>query len=133
MKPLTVYVFNRRALRAPLILAAVLTVYVGWRGDWIALVGLPLIYVAWLGCAPNANLVNGCLPLLATIVVLVLGLALRQIGLIVAAGVCGATWFAASVESGLRCWPEVVNTEPSDRSVPAAGPDSDGESSPPAR
>jgi hypothetical protein len=112
MAPVPVYVFNRRELRSPLVIMAILIVYVVWRRDWIGLVGLPLVYVSWCGCAPNLNLVDGCLPVLATVVATVLGLTLGQVGLSVAAGASGVTWIVASIESARRCKPEVIQAEP---------------------
>jgi hypothetical protein len=112
MEPIPVYVFNRRELRAPVVLMATLIVYVVWRGDWIGLVGLPLAYLSWCGCAPNLNLADGCLPVLANVVAFVLGVTLGQVGLIVAAGVCGVTWIVASIESAWRCKPQIARVEP---------------------
>ncbi|AWM37612.1 hypothetical protein GobsT_43980 [Gemmata obscuriglobus] len=100
-----VYVFNRRELKSPLVVAAGLVAFAVWRSEWVALVGLPLVYVGWCGCAPNMNLANGCLPALATGTALAFGATVGSAGVLVAAGACGVTWVVASAESAWRCWP----------------------------
>jgi hypothetical protein len=106
------YVFNRSELRAPLVVAAGLVAFAVWRSEWLALIGLPLVYLGWCGCAPNLNLANGCLPVLATGITLAIGAALGSAGLLVAGGACGVAWVAASLESVWRCRPEEWNAEP---------------------
>jgi hypothetical protein len=101
-----VYVFNRRELRAPFVVAAGLVAFAVWRSEWLALAGLPLVYLGWCGCAPNLNLANGCLPVLATGVALAVGAAVGSVGLLAAASACGTTWVVASLESAWRCRPE---------------------------
>ncbi len=98
-----VYVFNPRELRAPLAGAAGLVAVAVWRSEWLALVGLPLVYLGWCGCSPNLNLANGCLPVLAAAITFALGAAVESVGLLAAASACGVTWVAASVESACRC------------------------------
>lgn len=100
------YVFNRRELRSPLAVAAGLVALAVWRSEWVALVGLPLIYLGWCGCAPNLNLANGCLPVLATSVTFGIGVVVGSAGLLAAAGAGVLTWVAASLESAWRCRPE---------------------------
>jgi hypothetical protein len=102
----TVYVFRRRDLRTPLVVAVLLAAYVVWRADWVGLVGLPLVYLGWCGCAPNLNLANGCLPVVATALAAAGGCAAGSTGLIAAAVACGVTWVGASLESAWRCRPE---------------------------
>ncbi len=106
-----VYVFNRRDLRSPFVVAGGLVAFAVWRSEWLALVGLPLVYLGWCGCAPNLNLVNGCLPLLATGVTLTIGAAVGSAGLLTAAGVGGAAWVVTSLESAWRSRPEEWNAE----------------------
>lgn len=101
-----VYVFNRRELRAPLVVAAGLVAFAVGRSDWVALVGLPLVYLGWCGAAPNLNLANGCLPVLAAGMTLGIGVMVGSSGLLAAAGACMLTWVAASLESAWRCRPE---------------------------
>jgi hypothetical protein len=101
-----VYVFDRRRLLTPIGVAIVFISYTAWRGDWFSLLGLPLIYLGWCCCAPNLNLADGCLPLVATAVTFVLGAVLGLPGLVAVAVACGATWFVASLESAWRCMPE---------------------------
>ena len=108
------YVFNRRELRSPLAVAAALIVFALWRSEGLALVGLPLVYLGWCGCAPNLNLADGCLPLLATVVTLAIGAAVGSAGLLVAGGACGLAWVAASLESAWRCRPESCSAEQPD-------------------
>ena len=122
-----VYVFNRRELRTPLATAVLLVAYSLWRSEWLGLIGLPLIYLAWCGCAPNFNLGNGCLPLVATAVVFVNWGVFRSPGLLAAAVGCGATWFVASLESAWRCRPEEWPAERGDAPDPTRD-DSSGSS-----
>jgi hypothetical protein len=109
----TVYAFNRGKLLTPLLVAATLIGYCIWRCEWIGLTGLPLIYLGWICCAPNLNLADGFLSVFATVAVGTLGLAIGVHGLMVAASACGLTWLLASLESGSRCWPEVIKIDPS--------------------
>lgn len=113
------YVFNRRELRAPLAVAAGLVAFAVWRFEWLALVGLPLIYLAWCGCAPNLNLADGCLPVLASGVTLAIGAAAGSAGLLAAGGACAVAWVAASLESAWRCRPEEWPAEPGATPDPA--------------
>jgi hypothetical protein len=98
-------VFNRRELRSPFPIAAGLAAFSIWRSEWIGLLGLPLIFLGWWGCAPNLNLADGCLPILATGIILVVGAALGSAGLLAAATACGVAWLGASLESAWRCRP----------------------------
>jgi hypothetical protein len=120
---LIVYGFDRRELRTPLGVAAVLIAYVVWRGNWLGLVGLPLIYLGWVGCSPNLNLIDGCLPMLAMAITFVLGAALASTGLEAAAFASGVTWLAASLESAWRCQPKVIDRTDEQ---PASGVDPEG-------
>jgi hypothetical protein len=111
--------FNPRELLSPLVVGIALIAYCVSCGEWLGLVGLPLIYLGWCCCAPNLNLADGCLSVLATAVVGILGLVLSLHGLLVAAAACGATWLAASLESAYRCVPVpgdvVMDPEEDDR------------------
>jgi hypothetical protein len=93
------YTFSRIGLRTPAVVAAVLVIYVVWRGDWLGLVGLPLIYLSWSCCSPGFGCGNLCLPAVASLVVFGLGLALRSLGLVLAAPACLVTLFLASYEA----------------------------------
>src|SRR5262249_54191104 len=104
--------FNRGELRTPIALAVALVVYVIWRGDWLGLVGLPLIYLSWCCCSPNLSPVNGCLPTLVAVVVLVLGVVFGSMGLAVAAGAGFLCWVVASLEAAGRLRPADLDTEP---------------------
>jgi len=101
-----VSVFDRRELRTPIVAAVALAGYAAWQGEWLSLVGLPLIYLAWLGCAPNLNLVRGLLAILSSAVASALGVLLPLPGLLAAGVACGVTWVIASVESEWRCRPQ---------------------------
>jgi hypothetical protein len=83
-------------------MAAVLVVYVIYFEHWSGLVGLPLIFISMCACAQNLNCIDGCLPFLLAIVVFVIGLAMNQTGLVVAAAVCEATWILTSLEAAWR-------------------------------
>jgi hypothetical protein len=106
MAVVIVYVFNRRELVTPLVVAAGLVAFAVWKSAWLSLVGLPLIYIGWRGCAPNMNLANGCLPVLASGVCFGVGATLDSISLCVAAAACGMTWIVSSLESAWRSRPE---------------------------
>jgi hypothetical protein len=97
------------------ILPAVLLIFysVNFR-DWFALLGLALIYLSWIQCAPNFNLVNGCLPIVFTSAFLTTGVWLSSSSLIVLGISCGATWIITSIEAGFRSRPMTADDLPHD-------------------
>jgi len=103
-----VYEFDRHELRTPIVIAVVSVVYVVWRGDWLGLVGLPLIYLGWCSCSPNLSPVNGCLPGLIAGLVFVFGAVVGSPGLVVAAIAGVLSWVVASLESAYRLRPKKV-------------------------
>jgi hypothetical protein len=107
-----VYTFNRRELWSPITMAVALVVYVVGRGDWLGLVGLPLIYLSWCSCSPNLSPVNACLPTIVAVVVLLLGAVFGSTGFAVAAGAGVLSWLVASIESAARLRPELIDAEP---------------------
>jgi hypothetical protein len=101
-KTIIVYVFRRSDLRTPLLVAFGLISYVLLKSDWFALIGLPFIYLGWMGSAPNLNLAEGCLPNIVTILALGIGVWLQSTALMAIGIGCWVTWFTASIEAGLR-------------------------------
>ena len=107
-----VHVFSRRGLRSPIVVTTALVAFAVWRSEWLALVGLPLVYLGWCGCGPNLNVADGWLPIVSTGVTLAVGAAVDSAGLLAAGAACGATWVVASLESAWRCRPEALPAEP---------------------
>ena len=90
--------FDRRALKAPFVIVAMLIAYSIWQNNWWLLVGIPLIYLGWVCSAPNLNLAEGCLPQLGALIGLVLGAVFSSRVAFALAGVCWISWLACSLE-----------------------------------
>lgn len=95
--------FDRRKLRAPYVIVAVLIAYAIWQNNWWLLFGIPLIYLGWVCSAPNLNLADGCLPQLAAVIGLVLGAVFSSHVTFALGGVCWTSWLACSLELAWRC------------------------------
>ncbi len=96
------YVFDRRQLRIPILIALAIVCYAVRSGRWAALLGLPLIYFSWCNCDPNLNFVAGCSSALCTFLFLGIGSAFNSSSLWMAGAACGGTWLLASLESAWR-------------------------------
>lgn len=97
-----IYIFNRRKLVIPTFIIVLLLSYIFARHDWLALLGLPLIYLGWVVCAPNLNLIDGLLPIVAALVTAGLGFIRDSNSLLISGFACGFTWVAASLEAAYR-------------------------------
>lgn len=106
--PIVWYEFNRRKLKSPIILAVLMLVLVVLTKQWIGLIGLPLIYLGWVFCAPNLNLIDGWIPLLSAGMCGILSAVFFVPGLAMAAIFGGLSWLAASYESVRHCKPKTI-------------------------
>jgi hypothetical protein len=95
--------FNRRILKAPYAILVLLVAYAAWQSNWWLLFGIPLIYLGWVCSAPNLNLADGCLPQLAGIVGMILGVIFSPRVFFALGGVCWVSWLACSLELAWRC------------------------------
>lgn len=93
-------------------MAVALVAYIVWRGDWLGLISLPLVYLGWCGCSPNLSPVNGCLSTLAALLAVALAAAFDSPRLAASAGAGLLAWVAALLESAARLRPTDTDAEP---------------------
>src|SRR5262249_18105519 len=91
------------ALAAPLLLA-ITSLFLGFTRTGWAFLGLPFIYLGSMCAAPNMNLANGFLAILAILLGFAVCLFNQAIGLPIGLGT-SASWLLSSLEMRIRAQP----------------------------